>query len=740
MLLANSNATDDTVSMGMGKATDYGMKTNSKAFTLMTDGLYQNKIGSCVREVSCNAADSHAMAGKGDVPFIIHLPDSFEPYFSVRDIGLGMSDEAVRVNFCTLFLSTKDTSNEAVGAFGLGSKTPFAYTDSFTITSVYEGVRTVYVASLGAGMPTVTEMSREETTDENGVEIQFAVLDADFHRFAHETREQLRWFPVKPIIENGRGFEWHNMPTYFKTIGKIAIRNDYAKTFVTQGGVGYPLQFDLVKDALSTAEQIQAKSLMDKRGLVLQFNIGDIEVTPSREGISYKYETIQNIANAFKEACAVLHASTIADLNALPNDWQRAAYINDGGTLVAAIVKESVIKDSLIFSFSAGGHCDFNFNAFKDTRKVTAIKVEDGKDITVTNDIPYMKYSVQVYSTRGRTERVSRSTLSTTLTIRYSSDVVFFYADTCVASVSRIRKYTRENINKTVYVISHFQNHDTQANIDEVSACFGGVDVVRVSTLPRPERATSDRSGYKIAKLWQIDNEFCRSTKNLTAIYDPIKELDGGYYLTSHSSNVNAFSGNYNRIILLNALLQSGTIDQDVFVIRENDVKRIEGNENWIPVDQYLDTVIKNVAAQSHKLDKFKLAFESAVSDANFTNLDYSVLAGLSDCGMSDKVYKRWIHYAKNNKRCEYTSKINPVVAAVATIDSSVLGDVKVLKDAIVEKLNAVNKAFTEKYPLLQMMEQRYNAVLDHSKFMAHLALYVKAVNMLSVDSSMEVR
>ena len=76
---------------------------NSKAFRVLSDTLYQNKIGSIVREISCNALDGHIANGNRDVPFTIHMPDAFEPWFSVRDYGIGLSPDAMAEVFTKYF-------------------------------------------------------------------------------------------------------------------------------------------------------------------------------------------------------------------------------------------------------------------------------------------------------------------------------------------------------------------------------------------------------------------------------------------------------------------------------------------------------------------------------------------------------------------------------------------------------------------------------------------------------------
>ena len=76
---------------GQFEESNYTIDATAKAFSILSDGLYANKIRAVVRELSTNAYDSHIDAGKKDVPFEVHLPNSMEPHFSIRDFGTGLS-------------------------------------------------------------------------------------------------------------------------------------------------------------------------------------------------------------------------------------------------------------------------------------------------------------------------------------------------------------------------------------------------------------------------------------------------------------------------------------------------------------------------------------------------------------------------------------------------------------------------------------------------------------------------
>jgi len=144
-----NSATKEVTRTGLADQGSFKIKASGKAFQILSDGLYSDKVLAIVRELSTNAWDAHVAAGTETTSFAIHLPNSLEPHFSIRDFGTGLSHEDVMVLYTTYFDSTKDDSNLFVGALGLGSKSPFSYAESFTVTSFFNGEKRAYAAFVG---------------------------------------------------------------------------------------------------------------------------------------------------------------------------------------------------------------------------------------------------------------------------------------------------------------------------------------------------------------------------------------------------------------------------------------------------------------------------------------------------------------------------------------------------------------------------------------------------------------
>lgn len=145
---------------------NFQINASAHAFRILSDSLYQDKERAVIRELACNALDAHVAAGIPDTPIKITLPDELNPMLEVQDFGKGMSRSTLEKLYTTYFESTKQESDDDIGGFGLGSKSPFAITDNFTVTSVTStGESTTILAYLDNGIPKVMVTGHAEKTN-----------------------------------------------------------------------------------------------------------------------------------------------------------------------------------------------------------------------------------------------------------------------------------------------------------------------------------------------------------------------------------------------------------------------------------------------------------------------------------------------------------------------------------------------------------------------------------------------
>jgi hypothetical protein len=279
---------NDTIIEQIGEVKEeaqFKMKASRKAFQILSD-LYSDKPLAIVRELGCNASDSMTASGQPDKPFHIHLPNALEPWLTIQDFGTGISHENIYNIYTTYFESTKTNTNSQIGCLGLGSKSPFCYTDNFTITSIHNGEKRIYNAYFNAAnMPTISLMSSEKTNDGNGVAIQIPIKSSNFGDFSHAVYKAFRFFDVKPTISGGK-IDWEEIKpdftgSFWKSFHKLN------QSFAIMGGVTYPIETYKVDS--------EHYDILRKAGLVIKFEIGEIDFTPSRESISYCDDTIKAI-------------------------------------------------------------------------------------------------------------------------------------------------------------------------------------------------------------------------------------------------------------------------------------------------------------------------------------------------------------------------------------------------------------------------------------------------------------
>jgi hypothetical protein len=181
---------------------DFKIETSAKAFQILSGNIYKDVLLAIVRELSANAWDAHVSKGNTDVPFEITVPSSLKPELVIKDYGIGLSYKAMMQLFTTYFGSDKTWTNELIGGLGLGAKTPFAYTDSFTVVSRFAGVATTYACFLNdKKIPAITKIDQVKIADgDTGLTITIPCKDGNE---VQKKLDVVRWYPTKPKIFGG---------------------------------------------------------------------------------------------------------------------------------------------------------------------------------------------------------------------------------------------------------------------------------------------------------------------------------------------------------------------------------------------------------------------------------------------------------------------------------------------------------------------------------------------------------
>ncbi|MDC7249132.1 MAG: ATP-binding protein [Sphaerochaetaceae bacterium] len=287
--------------------------SNPVIFDILRNKMYSNKIGAICREVSSNSRDANREAGRGDIPIEIEFTATNNIYnigdtcIIFRDFGIGISPDRMENVFLKYAASTKRTSNAQTGGFGLGAKTPFAYTDSFIIktTCDVDGERWQYtynaiIDRTGKGkMITLDEVLSEDPT---GTEIIVPIVTtndrSEFEKECYrataywENVNYINFIRQKPDVEpiySGNGFTIvnNNSDMFGYNVPYIGLID----------GIPYPVKPSSHPNGLGSDFHILIDIDLDK----ITINANRESIQDDEETTEYLNGIVENIENFFKK-------------------------------------------------------------------------------------------------------------------------------------------------------------------------------------------------------------------------------------------------------------------------------------------------------------------------------------------------------------------------------------------------------------------------------------------------------
>lgn len=282
--------------------TGFTIATSAKAFQILSSGIYKHKIRAIVREVACNANDAHIVSGQTK-PWVIQSPTELDSRFIVRDFGPGLSHEDMTTVYTRYFESTKSEDSAQTGAFGLGAKSPFAYTNTFSVTSYHEGICRIYNAMVIDGGPQLSLVyeGEFEDGDETGIEVVVPVTPSDLSSWRSEILRILRPFKpgtytLKSLADAVHPFEARaDFNTDYFTGYDKSDSNRYEGQhglYAIYANIVYPLN-----GMYEGAEWLLAKSPVT----YIHFGPDTLNPQPSREELQDDVFTIRNVKERIKE-------------------------------------------------------------------------------------------------------------------------------------------------------------------------------------------------------------------------------------------------------------------------------------------------------------------------------------------------------------------------------------------------------------------------------------------------------
>lgn len=319
-------STDEVESFGLKNDQEFSISSADEGmiFELLRSKMYADPIGSISREVASNSRDANREVGKGTTPIKISIVAPNE-LFSISDLSISFEDEGPGISpqrmtdvFLKYAASTKRSTNVFTGGFGLGAKTPFAYTDVFHIITVHDKIKYHYLAFIDESRKgKVSQLSVQKTEEANGTKIVVPLQPKDRHRFEQSVIAATTFWDVKPTL---KGFT-HSYPKFspvLTTPGDSQLlkytSSDYdnASFIACIDGIAYRLNTGLLK--LNNLSDNTMK-------IVLKFPNGILNISSNRETLQYDDETIKVLTERIQEVSKMIAENINARIATASNNF-----------------------------------------------------------------------------------------------------------------------------------------------------------------------------------------------------------------------------------------------------------------------------------------------------------------------------------------------------------------------------------------------------------------------------------
>lgn len=704
-MILNSAPDNKAILGGVATVSEFRIRNSAKAFGILSSGLYANKIRAIIRELGCNAVDSHVAAGKREVPFDLHLPTQLRPYFSIRDYGTGLSHSEVTNIYTTYFESTKTQSNDFIGALGLGSKSPFSYTDNFTVIAIKNGIKGVYSAFINdEGVPAVALMSQDETDEPAGVEVKFAVVERDdFYRFQKEASTVFTYFSVKP---NFTGAEVAVEEVEYQDrdiIPGVHQRTEsryHGKNRAIMGNIAYPIDIPTKQTALGDFD------FVDENGLDIFFEIGEIEFQASREGLQYTEATLAAIKKKYEAVAEVVYKKFEVEADAFTNAWERSRFVveRSRNRLWAGAAKMYSKRKKLPF-------VDGNYHGglYLESLKLDVKELETKLNIKIREFETDSNYGYS--SNSPKIAREINPNYDQKISVENKSTTSFVINTKNEKIWERSRWHFKNSVkeNSNVYVI-YAADVSKPVLIDDFFKLIHNPpekQILQVSDLTKPEKIKAESEyrkvtlmrihfdHYKNEMTWQSETASPKDMDaNTVYCYVPVK----GYAASNKAGEVIDAKAAYA------AMMRSGIKkfkDAKFYGVRKDDLDTVKSLPNWHLFDDFVGSELAKLTSK-----EFRSVAINAIDKNNSSMYHNKRFIKLLDANSPMRVFCETLpdEAADSNRNVLELAKMLKLSVDVAELEKQATEEVK---------------AIVTRYPMLKIIRNGYYddpAVVEYIK------------------------
>lgn len=310
---------DVTLSSGIKATNSASIAMTPEVFDILSSKIYKDKVMAVIREIICNARDA-CVENNSSQPIVVHLPSYLNSTFYVRDYGKGLSKEAAMDLYLSYGVSTKTASNDLIGGMGIGSKSPFAYTNQFTVESYHNGLKHTFLVYKDKGIPCISFTGTSRTDEPSGLKVSVSVNSGDTWEFEKKFKQFGRFFDY-PLVDTASN------PYKFNENLNIILDNEYCTVYkkdtatyddnysVVMGGVSYAISIKYFDEFFKVITQNEKNSFY----IVLKADIGELSVAASRETLSEDDETVARLQDKIGKLTGAFVESLTESMKDLPH-------------------------------------------------------------------------------------------------------------------------------------------------------------------------------------------------------------------------------------------------------------------------------------------------------------------------------------------------------------------------------------------------------------------------------------
>lgn len=283
---------------GTGKTESFGVTNDPVLMGMLSTGLYQKPMRTMIQETMFNAWDAHRMGNCQDKPIDIYINDTSG--LIIRDYGPGIHKNEIHPIYCIYGNSTKRNNDELTGGFGLGSKSPYAYADSFTVTSHHEGFKGMYimnrVSEENQGGPGRSIIFEDIPTSESGLVVTIPLKNDNDMTRAYECIKDILYLSGIKAKIHFKDEAPEEIFTETVPAGQWIVeeKSHKGQLFAVYGGVRY----EIINDNGYEAEFHFVRKMANLLGnMYIGFKASTLTPLPSREGLNLNERTVATIKN-----------------------------------------------------------------------------------------------------------------------------------------------------------------------------------------------------------------------------------------------------------------------------------------------------------------------------------------------------------------------------------------------------------------------------------------------------------